>query len=78
MSAVDKETNEEVAIKKIENTFAHKVFTIRTLREIRILRLLDHDNVIRLRTIECPNSSKFHDLYIVFDLMETDLGMFLI
>jgi len=34
-----------VAIKKIEKAFEHKVFTKRTLRELKILRLLKHENV---------------------------------
>ena len=31
-----------VAIKKINNAFEHAVYTKRTLREIRLLRLLSH------------------------------------
>lgn len=34
-----------VAIKKIEKAFEHSTFTKRTLRELKILRLLQHDNV---------------------------------
>jgi len=36
-----------VAIKKIEKAFEHKIFTKRTLRELKILRLLQHENVIQ-------------------------------
>lgn len=39
ISAEDKENN-LVAIKKIERAFEHKVFMQRTLRELKILRLL--------------------------------------
>lgn len=42
--APDPEAN-LVAIKKIEKAFEHKVFTKRTLRELKILRLLKHENV---------------------------------
>ena len=35
-----------VAIKKINNAFEHAVYTKRTLREIRLLRLLKHENII--------------------------------
>lgn len=35
-----------VAIKKVEKAFEHKIFTKRTLRELKILRLLSHENVI--------------------------------
>jgi hypothetical protein len=34
-----------VAIKKIENVFEHATFTKRTLRELKILRLMNHENV---------------------------------
>ena len=34
-----------IAIKKIEKAFQQKLFTKRTLRELKILRLLSHDNV---------------------------------
>lgn len=45
--AVDEENN-LVAIKKIEKAFEHKIFTKRTLRELRLLRLLRHENVLKL------------------------------
>jgi serine/threonine protein kinase len=38
--AKDHEKNENVAIKKIVNPFEHKIFCIRTLREIKLLRLV--------------------------------------
>ena len=37
--------NNLIAIKKIEKAFEHKVFTKRTLRELKVLRLLKHENV---------------------------------
>lgn len=39
--ATDK-TKELVAIKKIDKAFEHKIFAKRTLRELRLLRLLKH------------------------------------
>ena len=36
----DDQENNLVAIKKIERAFEHKVFLQRTLRELKILRLL--------------------------------------
>ena len=51
MSAEDLEAQDEesklVAIKKIERAFEHPLFAKRTLRELRILRLLSHENVSR-------------------------------
>lgn len=39
-SAIDTITGEKVAIKKIEKAFDHPIFTKRTLRELKIMRLL--------------------------------------
>ena len=75
-----KDTQEEsennlVAIKKIEKAFEHKVFTLRTLRELKIMRLLNHENVLSIKCILQPDSlEKFNELYVVSDLMETDLA----
>ena len=44
-SALNSETNEHVAIKKIANAFDNKVDAKRTLREIKLLRHMDHENV---------------------------------
>lgn len=48
--------NNLVAIKKIEKAFEHKVFALRTLRELKIMRLLDHDNVLSIKSILKPES----------------------
>ena len=39
------ETREEVAIKKIGNAFDNRIDAKRTLREIKLLRHMDHENV---------------------------------
>ena len=71
--AEDQEDN-LVAIKKIERAFEHKLFMQRTLRELKILRLLQHENIIGITTILKPASKQnFEDIYLVSDLMETDL-----
>jgi len=75
VAAKDKSTGAMVAIKKIEKAFEHKVFTRRTLREIRICRLMKHDNVMGIKTIMLPKSREnFEDLYVVSELMQTDLS----
>ena len=74
LEAEDQENN-LVAIKKIEKAFEHKVFAQRTLRELKIMRLLQHDNVIGVKTILKPASRKeFKEIYVVNELMETDLA----
>jgi len=39
------------AIKKIERAFEHRIFTKRTLRELKIMRLCNHENVKALREL---------------------------
>lgn len=67
--------NDLVAIKKIEKAFEHKVFTKRTLRELKMLRLLAHENVIGITTLLLPRSREgFDEIYVVSELMESDLA----
>lgn len=42
------ETREEVAIKKIGNAFDNRIDAKRTLREIKLLRHMDHENVMAI------------------------------
>ena len=63
------------AIKKIEKAFEHKVFALRTLRELKIMRLLSHDNVLSVKSLLKPDSiESFEHIYVVTELMETDLS----
>jgi mitogen-activated protein kinase 7 len=74
-SAIHKKTNDRVAIKKIPNVFDAKDVAKRTYREIKILKHFKHDNIIHIREILKPKESlsDFRDVYVVFDLMESDL-----
>ena len=45
----------------------------RTLRECMLLRHLRHENVIGLKELLLPSGRDFKDLYLVQDLMDTDL-----
>lgn len=72
-SSVNRETNEKVAIKKIHNVFDNRVDALRTLRELKLLRHLRHENVIALKDIMMPASRSFKDVYLVYELMDTDL-----
>jgi len=73
-SAVDKLTGEKVAIKKITNVFDHVSDATRILREIKLLRLLRHNDIVEIKHIMLPPSAReFKDIYVVFELMETDL-----
>ncbi|XP_021814026.1 mitogen-activated protein kinase homolog MMK1 isoform X1 [Prunus avium] len=73
-SALNSETNEHVAIKKIANAFDNKIDAKRTLREIKLLRHMDHENVVAIRDIiPPPRRDQFNDVYIAYELMDTDL-----
>ncbi|PNX82942.1 mitogen-activated protein kinase 4-like protein, partial [Trifolium pratense] len=73
-AAVNSDTHEEVAIKKIGNTFDNIIDAKRTLREIKLLRHMDHENVIAIKDIiRPPQKDSFNDVYIVYELMDTDL-----
>ena len=74
-TSIEDESAQLVAVKKIEKAFEHKVFTLRTLRELKIMRLLNHENVLSVKSILKPKSLQdFNELYVVSDLMETDLA----
>jgi len=46
----------------------------RTLREVKILKHFDHENIIGIKDIETPTSKDdFGDVYIVSELMDTNL-----
>jgi serine/threonine protein kinase len=73
-SAVDNYTGERVAIKKINNVFEHVSDATRILREIKLLRVLKHPDIVDIKHIMLPPSPRdFRDIYVVFELMETDL-----
>ena len=66
----------QVAIKKISRAFDDPIDAQRMLREIKLLRQFDHDNLINIVEILPPPSlrtSEWQDVYVVSDLMETDL-----
>uniref|UniRef100_A0ACD5VHP3 Uncharacterized protein n=1 Tax=Avena sativa TaxID=4498 RepID=A0ACD5VHP3_AVESA len=73
-AAVDNQTGERVAIKKINDVFEHISDATRILREIKLLRLLRHPDIVEIKHIMLPPSRReFRDIYIIFELMESDL-----
>ena len=66
----------KVAIKKVKDVFRNLTDAKRILRELKLLRHLGgHENIIWILDIMVfPNQRDFKDLYIVTDLMESDLG----
>ncbi|XP_057956818.1 mitogen-activated protein kinase 15 isoform X2 [Malania oleifera] len=73
-SAYDTHTGEKVAIKKINDIFEHVSDATRILREIKLLRLLRHPDIVEIKHILLPPCRReFKDIYVVFELMESDL-----
>ncbi|KAJ0410232.1 hypothetical protein P43SY_002564 [Pythium insidiosum] len=74
IAASDTETGQALAIKNIPNAFNDLIDAKRILREIRLMRHLNHPNLVNLvDLIRPPSLQEFNDVYIVTDLMETDL-----
>ncbi|KAK8521392.1 hypothetical protein V6N13_077499 [Hibiscus sabdariffa] len=73
-SAIDTHTGEKVAIKKINDVFENVSDATRILREVKLLRLLRHPDVVQIKHITLPPSRReFRDIYVIFELMESDL-----
>uniref|UniRef100_A0A3B4XL48 mitogen-activated protein kinase n=1 Tax=Seriola lalandi dorsalis TaxID=1841481 RepID=A0A3B4XL48_SERLL len=74
-SARRRDNGRQVAIKKISNAFEVVTNAKRTLRELKILKHFKHDNIIAIKDILQPNlpHSAFKSVYVVLDLMESDL-----
>ena len=72
-SALHKPTGQRVAIKKI-HPFEWPMFCLRTLREIKLLRHFNNENIISILDIQKPPSFElFNDVYLIQELMETEL-----
>lgn len=64
----------KVAIKKVPNAFEDLIDAKRILREIKLLKYFDHENIISILDVPKPEvRTGYNDIYIVTDLMETDL-----
>ena len=73
-SCYDRKDNRNAAIKKLTNAFDDLEDARHILREIKLLRFFDHDNIVTLLDVPKPdNKSTYNDVYIITDLMETDL-----
>ncbi|CAO4365951.1 unnamed protein product [Caenorhabditis nigoni] len=75
--AMDTRIKKQVAIKKIPRAFTAHTLAKRSLREVRILRELLHENIIAVLDMFTAEGSHGKDIYLVMDLMETDLHQIL-
>ncbi|EDV23520.1 uncharacterized protein TRIADDRAFT_50520 [Trichoplax adhaerens] len=70
--AIDRKTNEIVAVKKIFDAFRNQTDAQRTFREIFFLQEFSGlDNIIKLINVIKAENDK--DIYLVFEYMDTDL-----
>ncbi|XP_048473286.1 mitogen-activated protein kinase 15 [Rhincodon typus] len=70
--AIDRQTGEVVAVKKIFDAFRNQTDAQRTFREILFLQEFgNHPNIIKLLNVIRAANDK--DIYLVFEYMETDL-----
>mmetsp|Transcript_19309 Transcript_19309/g.31743 ORF Transcript_19309/g.31743 Transcript_19309/m.31743 type:complete len:592 (+) Transcript_19309:385-2160(+) len=75
VAANDAETGKQVAIKKIRGVFDNIIDGKRILREIKLLRFLNHKNISYIKDVmRSTSEKKFDDVYIVLDKMDTDLN----
>ncbi|KAL1373837.1 hypothetical protein pipiens_001683 [Culex pipiens pipiens] len=77
--ARDQETNELVALKKVRLEHEKEGFPITAVREIKILRQLNHKNIVNLREIVTDKQDALEfrkdkgSFYLVFEYMDHDL-----
>ena len=75
-SAYDEKTKRPVAIKKVQRVFADLIDAKRILRELKLLKHFNsHENIISIIDIMTMpyDTIDFQDIYIVTNLMESDL-----
>ena len=67
-------TGQKVAIKRMNNLFDDTVDCKRILREITLLRLLNHENIISIiEMIQPQDLETFDHIYVVTDYCQSDL-----
>eukprot|EP01090_Pellita_catalonica_P019383 TRINITY_DN6577_c0_g1_i2.p1 TRINITY_DN6577_c0_g1~~TRINITY_DN6577_c0_g1_i2.p1 ORF type:complete len:541 (-),score=52.84 TRINITY_DN6577_c0_g1_i2:212-1834(-) len=74
--AKNKETGDVVALKKFRMADAREGVPITAIREIKILKNIQHQNVIKLKEIVTSKATKKNkrgSIYMVFEYMEHDL-----
>lgn len=79
VAALDTRTGDRVAVKRIKRVLDSAAMATRILRELKFLRHLSrHENVISVRDVLIPGErDRFNDVFVVFELMPTDLGRLL-
>ncbi|KAJ3280607.1 Cdc2- kinase [Rhizoclosmatium sp. JEL0117] len=71
-AAKNTETNEKVALKRIRFAGEQDGFPLAALREIQLLKAIDHDNIVRV--LEVVVGTALTDVFMVMELCEIDLA----
>ena len=75
--AQDKETGEIVALKRVRMEKEKEGVPITAIREIKILKALSHDNIVKLKEIVVSAPSEINDnkgsIYMVMEYLDHDL-----
>jgi len=74
-AAYDEITKDNVAIKKLSRPFQNVTHAKRAYRELRLMSLVNHKNIIKLINVFSPQKclDDFQDVYMVMELMEANL-----
>jgi len=74
-AAYDDVTGDNVAIKKLSRPFQNVTHAKRAYRELRLMSLVNHKNIIKLINVFSPQKTldEFQDVYMVMELMEANL-----
>ena len=74
-SGTERRTGQPVAIKHIDRVFHNHSDALKVARELRLLRVLRHPNLIEVKSVLLPRRpSFFDDICVVFELFETDVA----
>lgn len=75
--AKDRETGEIVALKRVRMDNEKEGFPVTAIREIKILKVLNHKNIVRLKEIVTSKASEYNQgkgsIYMVMEFSDHDL-----
>ena len=69
LKAKNKENGEHVAIKKFKESEDDEVIRKTTFREVKVLRMLKHENIVQLKEVFRRQGK----LYLIFEYVERNL-----
>src|SRR5688500_8538211 len=74
VEAIQKSTGKKVAIKRLNNIFEDTIDCKRILREVVLLKMLNHPNLVNIiEILEASDLKKFETIYVVLEHSQSDL-----